>query len=116
MHKGKIQRQFKIFKIYKDLYRKPLKQDWVARVIFGRRCHLYSWDMWRKIYRLPSINMLFKFLITKFCKKELFSCLWKVDDMINYCKRPIDQNGHENSALLKFSCPLVILNLTGFPK
>ena len=60
--------------------------------------------------------MLFKFLITKFSKKELFSCLRKVDDMINYCKRPIDQNGHENSALLKFSCPLVILNLMGFPK
>ena len=34
MREGKIQRQFKNFRIYKDLYGKPCKRDWVAKVVF----------------------------------------------------------------------------------
>ena len=60
----KIQLQFKNFKIYKDLYRKPLKHDWVARVvfliqiplIFGNCCNHYFWGIPLKIYRLPVLN------------------------------------------------------------
>ena len=33
--------------------------------------------------------MLFQNALTKFFKSELFSCLQKVDQVINYCKRPI---------------------------
>ena len=52
------------FEIYKELYGKPLKHDWVARVvspiqillIFGRCCNHYSWDIWLKIDRLPNFN------------------------------------------------------------
>ena len=33
MRKGKILRQFKNFRIYKDLYGKSPKRDWVARVV-----------------------------------------------------------------------------------
>ena len=31
---GNILRQFENFEIYKDFYEKPLKCDWVARVVF----------------------------------------------------------------------------------
>ena len=34
MLQGKILGQFKAFKIYKDLYGKPLNHDWVSWVIF----------------------------------------------------------------------------------
>ena len=62
------------FEIYKELYGKPLKHDWVARVvspiqillIFGRCCNHYSWDIWLKIDRLPNFKMLFQFLLTTF--------------------------------------------------
>ena len=33
--------------------------------------------------------MLFQFMLTKFSKSERFSSLQKVDDVTNYCKRPI---------------------------
>ena len=54
MRKGKILQQFKNFRIYKDLYRKSLKRDWVARVvsliqillIFGGRWNRYFWDIY----------------------------------------------------------------------
>ena len=36
--------------------------------------------------------MLFQLMLTKFFKSELFSCLPKVDHMINQCKRPIMLN------------------------
>ena len=32
--KGNISQQFENFEIYKGLYGKPLKRDWVARVVF----------------------------------------------------------------------------------
>ena len=49
MRKKKITRQFKNFKIYKDLYGKTFKHDWVAKVVFliqmlltgGGRCNSY---------------------------------------------------------------------------
>ena len=34
MCKGKILWQFETIKVYKDLYGKPFKHDWVARVVF----------------------------------------------------------------------------------
>ena len=34
-------------------------------------------------YRLPKFNMLFKFLLTIFFKSDLFSCLQKVDHVVN---------------------------------
>ena len=84
MHKAKIyKRQLKNFWIYKDLYRKPLKRDRVARAVFliqillffGGRCNRYFWDIWLKIYRLPNFNMLFQLELTKFFKSELFSLI-----------------------------------------
>ena len=47
MRKGKILRQFKNFRIYKDLYGKSCKRDWMAKVVFlikmlvtfGSRCN-----------------------------------------------------------------------------
>ena len=70
------------FKIYKDLYRKPFKRDWMAKVvfliqvclIFCSRCNGYFWDIQLKIYRLPNFNMLFQHMLKKFSKSELF--LW----------------------------------------
>ena len=49
MRKKKITRQFKNFRIYKDLYGKPCKRDWMAKVVFliqmlptfGGRCNRY---------------------------------------------------------------------------
>ena len=68
------------------LYGKPLKHDWVTRVvspiqillIFGHRCNRYFWDIWLEIDRLPNFNMLFQFMLTTFFKSELLSCLQKV--------------------------------------
>ena len=68
--KGNILRQFEIF--YKDLYGKPLKRNKVARVVFSR---------------LPYFNMLFKFVLTKFFKNELFSSLQKVDRVTQLKKK-----------------------------
>ena len=92
-----ILQQFENVQIYKGLYGKPLKLDWVARVdfltqivlIFGGRCDRYFWDIRQKIYSLPYFNMLFQFLLTKRFESELFLCLQKVDHVIKLCKRPI---------------------------
>ena len=86
-----ILQQFEHFEIYRDLYGKPHKRDWVARVVFpikillffGSHCNHYFWDIPLKIYRFPNFNMLFQFLLTKFLKHELFSCSQKVDHVIN---------------------------------
>ena len=82
---------------YKKYYGKPLKRDWVARVvfliqillIFGCRCNRYFWDIGLKIYRLPNFNMLFQLVQTQFFENELFSCLPKGYHVINWWKRPI---------------------------
>ena len=60
-------------------------------LIFGGRCNCYFWDIWLKIYRLPNLNMHFQLVLTKCFKIKLFSCLLKVDPMINCCKRPIER-------------------------
>ena len=83
----------KISKIYKDLCGKPFKRDWVTKVgfshtnssnfRFGGRCNRYFWDTRLKMYRLPNFNLLFQFMLTKFLKSELFSCLSKVDQVIS---------------------------------
>ena len=56
-------------------------------LIFGSRCNRFFSDIRLNIYRLPNFNMLFQFLLTKFSKRKLFSCLQKVDLVTNYCKK-----------------------------
>ena len=34
MHKKRITLQYKNFRVYKDLYGKPCKRDWVQKVVF----------------------------------------------------------------------------------
>ena len=95
MRKKKITRQFKNFRIYKDLYGNPCKGDWMAKVVFliqmlqtfGGRYNRYFRDIRLKILRLANFNMLFQLVVTKFFKSELFSCL-KVDYVIKSCKEP----------------------------
>ena len=95
MHKGKISRQLKNFTIYKDLYGKPLKRDWAARLvfliqillIFGGRWIRYFSDIRLKILRLPNFNMPFQLVLTKFFKSKLFSRLPKADHMITVMQR-----------------------------
>ena len=97
MRKGKIQRQFKNFRIFKDLYGKPCQRDWVAKVVFlkqmlltfGGRYNRCFWDIRLKILRLPNFNMLFQLVLTKFFKSELFSCVTTVGQVIKSCKEPI---------------------------
>ena len=52
--------------------------------------HTNASNFWRplqslrqKILGLPNFNMLFQLVLTKFFKSELFSCLPKVDHVIN---------------------------------
>ena len=81
---------FEHFEIYQDLYGKPCKRDWVARVVFliqmlltfGGRCNRYSCDIRLKNLRFPNFNILFQLVLTKFFKIELFLCLPKVDHVI----------------------------------
>ena len=71
-----ISGQFENFKIYKDLYGKPFKHEWVTKVvflipillIFGDRCNHPFGDIWLKIYRLPNFKMFFQLVLTKFFK------------------------------------------------
>ena len=91
MRNGKIYRQFKNFRIYKELYGKQFKRDWVAKVdfliqillIFGGGCNRYFWDVGLKYNRFPNFNMFFQLVLTKFLENELFSYLPKVDHSIN---------------------------------
>ena len=94
MRKKEITRQFKNFKIYKDLYGKTFKHDWVAKDVFliqmlltgGGRCNSYFRDIRLKILTSPNFNMLVQLvLLTKFFKSELFLCLPKVDHVIKSC-------------------------------
>ena len=46
-------------------------QAWLRiLLILDGRCDRYFWDIRLKIYRLPNVNMLFQFLVTKFFKSE----------------------------------------------
>ena len=56
---------------------------------FGGRCNRYFSDIGPKLLRLPNFDMLFQLVLTKFSKRELFSCLPKVDHVIKSCKEPI---------------------------
>ena len=65
--------QFRKFWNYNDLFGKPCKRDWTAKVdfliqvlqTFGFRCKRYFWDIRLKILRLPNFNMLFQLVPTK---------------------------------------------------
>ena len=78
---------------FKDLYGKPWKCDWMAKVVFliqmlatfSGRCNRYFWDSGY----LGNFDMLFTLVLTKFSKSELFSCLPKVDHVIKSWKEPI---------------------------
>ena len=91
MRKRKSKRQFKNFRIYKDLYGKPCKRDWMAKVVFliqmlltlGGRYNRNFGDTQLKVLRLLNFNMLFQLVLTKFFKS--FSCLPKVDHVIKSC-------------------------------
>ena len=51
MSKGKVERQFQNFRLYKDLNGKPCKREWIAKLkvafliqmlaTFGGRCNRY---------------------------------------------------------------------------
>ena len=58
---------------------------------FGSHRNRYFWDIQLFICRLPNFNMLFQLVLTKFFKSELFSCLPKVDHVIDLCKRPMNK-------------------------
>ena len=80
-----------------DLYGKQFKRDWkggkVVFPFFRGHCDRYFWDIRLKIHVLPNFDMLLQLVLTKKNKKtknELFSCLPKVDHVINQCIRPID--------------------------
>ena len=68
------------FRNYKDLYEKPCKCDWMAKVVFlkqilptfGGRCNRCFWDIRLKILRLPNFNMLFSFCWQNFSKVNCF--------------------------------------------
>ena len=55
-------------------------------LIFCGRCDR---NMWLKIYRLSNFNTLYHLVLLKLLKSELFSCVRKVDHVINSCKGPI---------------------------
>ena len=68
-----------------------------------------------KILRLLNFNMLFRLVLTKFFKSELFSCLPKVDHVIKSCKEPIitiaffvTTLSYDNFSLLRLFPPLVL--------
>ena len=120
MHKGKTQRQFKNFKIYRDLYGKPLKHDWVASVFpksccylllsFGGCCNRFFWDIRLTFYRLSNFNTSVS-VPAKFSTmhiNELFLCLQKVDHMTNYCKRPTQSNFVVNNSLQVKNLPCLV--------
>ena len=108
MLKEIISWQFWKFRNHKDLYGKPFKGDWMAKVgfliqmllTFGGRCNRHFWDIRLKILRLPIFNLLFQLVLTKVFRGELFSCLRKVDHVIKSCKEPIGEyashQGHFN--------------------
>ena len=62
MRKERFNDTFKNVRIYKDLYEKPCKRDWVAKAVFliqmlltlDGRCNRYFWDIRLKILRLPN--------------------------------------------------------------
>ena len=59
------------FRNYKDLYGKPCKSDWMAKVVFliqmlptfCGRCNCYFWDIRLKILRLPTFNIPFQLVL-----------------------------------------------------
>ena len=80
---------FKNFEISQDLYRKPCKRDWVAKVVFLIQMILinrYFWDVRLKILRLPNFSMLFQLVLTKL---NCFLVYWKLIMWSRSCKGPI---------------------------
>ena len=67
-------------RFYKDLYGKPFKRDWVARVVFlkqillflGGHCSCSFWDIRLKIHSSLNINLLFQFLLENFPEANYF--------------------------------------------
>ena len=74
--------------MFKDLYEKPRKRDWVAKVVFFIQM-LLTFSSRYKRYFLPYFNALFQLVRTKCFKSELFSCLPKVDHVIKPFKESV---------------------------
>ena len=55
------------------------------------------------IHSLLNLNMLSHFLLTKFSKSILFSCLQKVGHVTNYCKRPMKETWKRDRSFLTVS-------------
>ena len=93
MRKKKITRQFKNFRIYKDLYGNPCKGDWMAKVVFliqmlqtfGGRYNRYFRDIRLKILRLANFNMLVQLVLTNFSKANCFG-VWKLITWSSHAK------------------------------
>ena len=82
---------FEKFKIYKDLYGKQCKRDWVAKVVFlvqmlltliYGRCNHFG-DIILKFSGYLILIRSFRLCQQNFSK--LFSCLPKADHVINSC-------------------------------
>ena len=89
----------------KEMFHKSLKiskftrscMETIQAWLGGKSCFSYTnpsnflWPLqslllryvWLKIYRLPNFNILFQLMLTRFFKSKLFSCLPKVDHVIN---------------------------------
>ena len=93
MRKKKITRQFKNFRIYKDLYGNPCKGDWMAKVVFliqmlqtfGGRYNRYFRDIRLKILRLANFKMLVQLVLTNFSKANCFG-VWKLITWSSHAK------------------------------
>ena len=58
-------------------------------LIFGGRCNRYFWNIGWKF-----TGYLIQLVLTKFFKSELFSCLPKVDHVINLCKSWVSKQSY----------------------
>ena len=90
---GNISWQFWKFRNYKDLYGKPCKCDYMAKVVFLKQmlptfsghCNRYFWDIGLKIIRLPNFDMLFQLVLAKFFQKWtvlMFTESWSRDQVM----------------------------------
>ena len=87
-------------------------------------CNRYFWDLSLKIYSLPTFNMLFQFVRTKFFKSKLLACLpesWSRGQLMQKAYYNWTAEVHKNQSslispsLLLFKCSIPI-PVSGFKK
>ena len=95
------------FPKYEDLYGKPCKRGWMAKVVFliqmlptfGGRYNRYFWDIRLKTLRVPNFNMLFQLVLNCFRvyrkliawsshAKSLFNLSWAICKQFKPKKAP----------------------------